>query len=244
MKESYKELVDRSLAKLRGKMPVTHAVGLGQDVVHDMVERLLRRGSMDDKLQAGKKVYPSTVAGWAVRQGITDARNRAGDPAQRALYGALRPAERKALAEGGHLAKTQHVADPGILEARYGRQGEEEDFENAFDMDRIGVQDTTERDLCLEQALARVDVILHERLRVPEGDRDFLKKVMWSTYVLQQGVEEIAASLGMEGAGRQAIREGQETIKRAFLLFQEEQKEEAEDLGEDLGGLGFSMFRG
>lgn len=245
MRENYQVLVDAALKKLRAKMPMTHAVGLGEDVVHDMVERLLRRRSMDEKLQAGKKVYPSTLAGWAVRQGITDARNRAGDPGQRALYGALRPAERQALAKGQSLAKTQHVSDPNILEARFGRQGEDESVADAYDMDRIGVRDTTERDLCLEQALTRVDVILRERLRVPEGDLGFLRKLMFSTYVLQQSVDEIAASLGMEGAGRQAVREGQKTVEQAFKMFQQEQRDEAEDLGDDdLLGLGYGLVNG
>jgi hypothetical protein len=157
----------------------------------------------------------------------------------------LRPAERQALAKGQSLAKTQHVSDPNILEARFGRQGEDESVADAYDMDRIGVRDTTERDLCLEQALTRVDVILRERLRVPEGDLGFLRKLMFSTYVLQQSVDEIAASLGMEGAGRQAVREGQKTVEQAFKMFQQEQRDEAEDLGDDdLLGLGYGLVNG
>jgi len=91
------------------KLPVSYTVGLVEDHIQNCFERLIRRDSLRDRLDAGHEITDHQIAMFAVRAGYTDIRDSGTDPVAREMVGARTERER----EKGVI--THPITDPRVV---------------------------------------------------------------------------------------------------------------------------------
>lgn len=96
---------------LRKHLEKSHIQGLNDDHMHNYVVTAIANDSFHDHLEAGNKIYPSTLCNFVLRRAYTDMRTWGSDPSCRALRGAINERDRR-------RAKKFHSENPNYAQER------------------------------------------------------------------------------------------------------------------------------
>jgi len=205
--ENWPRLYKDAVTGVGNKMPVSYALAREEDHVMNWVEKTIQRNGLKRRLDQGKGVAPSQMAGWARKAAISQIRDESRKPVCRLFHGALTPAERAEIDSRNwtEVVTPQTINESDILcHNQYATHSEDDFISDPAE----GIQDThifsrfaeTFADMdCLIQVIQRAQNIIREEFD-PELDPEFHAQLVHDRFVDELDLREIANKHGMKYA--------------------------------------------
>lgn len=203
--ENWERLYGRITLALRRKMPRSHELDKIDDHAMNWMEKIIQRNGLKSRIQAGKSMAPSTVAGWARKLAYTQIRNEGREPVCRVFHGALTPKEVEALSQGDW---TQEVIPRTINESealchnQYATHSESDWIEDSTEAiqdfhETALVEETVANNNAMEVCLDQIGAILASEIS-DDLDPEFHQRLVFDRFVKGLTVREIAEEHGLD----------------------------------------------
>ena len=203
--DNWDRLYERMTVHMRRKMPRSEYLDKVDDHAMNWIEKIIQRDGLRSRIEDGRSIAPSQVAGWARKAAYTEIRNEGREPVCRVFHGALTPPEVKAFAE---IDWTEVVIPRTINESeqichnQYAAHSEDDYISDAIesladDHPTTQVEQTVVGFDAMDAVLDQISDIIADEIS-EEFDPEFHRQLITDRFVKEMSIREIAAEHGLD----------------------------------------------